>query len=675
MSPLIGSIGAVSEYSYRGNLDDYPNPFSFTDIEDTTPGTAYTTGITTITGINYKAKISISGFGSFSVNGGAFTTSTSFIRNNDIISIRIPTTSGTIDDFSKLYSSRLTIGKVSSSWNVITRIADQTPTPFAFTSVAGMEVGIVTTSNSATLASLESGVLISAQVTSGIGSFRINGGIPVYSGGVTNGDVIDIVSSSPISYSSTEVTEVRVGSFLTTFSVSTRVADITPNAFSFTPQTNVNLSTAVESNTITISGCDANVPLTVSITGGNGTFRVVRGGVTIRDYSPFSYGLAQNGDQITVRLTSSSSGSTSTSTTLNVSGVSATFTVTTRIPAYNTIPNQFTFTDLTNQPLNTWVVSQRVRLTGMTPGFFGSARVSGVYGGDFRVERGGVIIRDFSSGQPSTPVQNGDDITLTIDTGRNEASEVNMLFIVEGENTFNVPSISGRTEDRWNVGTRGALCNPSSSNYNLSIVRNAELSTTYNQTFSLSDVDPSCTGFTISVSSSNAYLIVDGVRGNNLTARYGSSIGVYMTSSSSYSTQVSTGFTIRRSGLVVVSQTWVVETKAAPPNCNPNGSNYNVLNVTNANLNTVYSQSFRLSDVDSSCSGYSVSVSSSGSGSVSLTVDGVSGNNLPARPGSNITVSTRSSSSFDSVVYGQLIISRGGVAQVNQGWFVETRAS
>lgn len=560
MSPLLGSIGAVSEYSYRGNLDDYPNSFTFTDVTNAEPGTAYTTGITTITGINYKAKVSISGFGSFSINGGAFTTSTSFIRNNETVSIQIPTTSGTSTDFSKLYSSILTIGKVSSDWSVLTKTIDQTPDSFSFTSVSGMEVGIGTTSNTVTMAGLQTGIPISSQIISGIGSFSINGATPVFSGNVTNGDTVQMNLTSSVSFATTNTTTIRVGSFTTTFSVSTRSADTTPTAFTFTDQTDVNFSTTVESNTITVSGCDANVPLLTSISGGGGQFKVVRGGVTVRDYSTLSYASTLNGDQITVRLTSSASGSTSTSTTLTVSGVSDTFTLTTRVPAINTIPSQFTFTDVTGQELNSTITSNTITLSGMTPGENGSASISN---GTFRVVRGGSTVRDFSSA--TTSVQNSDQITLRTTSSASASSTVQVSFTVSGTNTITLPATSGSTSDTWSVTTRSPNCNPLNANYNLLNVSDADRSTTYSQSFTLTDVDASCTGFTVSVTGATAYLTVDGVTGNNLPANYGSNITVFMTSSDSYDTTVSTTFQISRGGSAVVSSSWFITTKEPIP--------------------------------------------------------------------------------------------------------------
>jgi hypothetical protein len=57
-----------------------------------------------------------------------------------------------------------------------------------------------------------------------------------------------------------------------------------------------------------------------------------------------------------------------------------------------------------------------------------------------------------------------------------------------------------------------------------------------------------------------------------------------------------------------------------------------------------------------------------------VVVDGRTGNNLPARYGSSITVVMQSSSQFDTVIYGNFSIS-GPSGGVSQSWFIETRVS
>ena len=104
-----------------------------------------------------------------------------------------------------------------------------------------------------------------------------------------------------------------------TFSL-TRPTDTTPNPFTFTDQTGVALSTVVTSNTITVSGINA--AASISITGG--TYSVNGGGYTS------SAGTVNNGNTVSVRVTSSGSYLTTVNATLTIGGVSDTFSVTTR---------------------------------------------------------------------------------------------------------------------------------------------------------------------------------------------------------------------------------------------------------------------------------------------------------------------------------------------------------
>ena len=97
-------------------------------------------------------------------------------------------------------------------------------------------------------------------------------------------------------------------------------ADSVPNTFAFTAASQIPISTTVISNSVTISGVNVTVP--VSITGG-GEYSV-NGGAYSNAASTLNLG-----DTVTVRLFSSSSYSTLTSTVLTIGGISATFSVTT----------------------------------------------------------------------------------------------------------------------------------------------------------------------------------------------------------------------------------------------------------------------------------------------------------------------------------------------------------
>jgi hypothetical protein len=100
-------------------------------------------------------------------------------------------------------------------------------------------------------------------------------------------------------------------------------------------------------------------------------------------------------------------------------------------------------------------------------------------------------------------------------------------------------------------------------------------------------------------------------------------------------------------------------------------ANYNLLNIRDANLNTVYSQSFSLTDVDRTCTGFTVSVDGP---TASLVVDGRTGTSLPAQYGSSIQVRMRSAATFDETVYTGFYISKGGTG-VATPWFILTKPS
>ncbi len=97
------------------------------------------------------------------------------------------------------------------------------------------------------------------------------------------------------------------------------LCDTTPEAFTFTDQTDVALNTLVTSNTITVAGIDTVAP--ISIVGG--TYAINGGSYTSAS------GNVINGDTLTVQQTSSGSNSTTTDATLTIGGVSDTFSVTT----------------------------------------------------------------------------------------------------------------------------------------------------------------------------------------------------------------------------------------------------------------------------------------------------------------------------------------------------------
>jgi hypothetical protein len=139
---------------------------------------------------------------------------------------------------------------------------------------------------------------------------------------VNSGDTLRLRMTSRSSYDATRSAIVTVGDVFDTWTITTEAApvpDTTPDAFTFTDQTDAAVSTVYTSNSITVAGINA--PATVTITGGEYS---KNGGAWTS-----AAGSANLGDQFRVRHTSSAAFSTATNTALTIGGVSDTFTTTT----------------------------------------------------------------------------------------------------------------------------------------------------------------------------------------------------------------------------------------------------------------------------------------------------------------------------------------------------------
>jgi hypothetical protein len=147
--------------------------------------------------------------------------------------------------------------------------------------------------------------------------------------------------------------------------------DLTPDAFSFTDQTDVALSTSIESAAITVTGI--NSASAISITGGE--YSIEGGAYTS------AAGTVSNGQSITVRHTSSAGFVTATNTTLTIGGISDTFSTTT--VAEDLTPDAFSFTDQTDVALSASIESAAITVAGIN-----SASAISITGGEYSIEGG-----------------------------------------------------------------------------------------------------------------------------------------------------------------------------------------------------------------------------------------------------------------------------------------------
>ncbi len=189
------------------------------------------------------------------------------------------------------------------------------------------------------------------------------------------------------------------------------MSDTTPNAFTFTDQTNVALNTVITSNTITVGGINAST--SISITGGSFS---VNGGT----YRTSSTTLS-NGATVSVRVTSATTNSIKKDAVLTIGGVKDTFSVTTLAAggSTDTTPDAFSFTDQTNLALNTAVTSNTITIGGIN-----AASAISVSGGSYSINGGAFVTT-------AGTINNGNTVAVKVTTaGTNGTTTSN--FKIEG---------------------------------------------------------------------------------------------------------------------------------------------------------------------------------------------------------------------------------------------------
>lgn len=296
--------------------DTTPDAFSFVDVTDALLSTDYTSNTITVSWINTWTPISIS-WGQYDINGSkSYTASAGTVNNGDTISVLVTShasPSNTVD-------ATLTIGGVADTYSVTTIPADSTPDSFTISDITNALIDNTYVSDPVTVSGIN--VPIAVSISWGGWEYSINGWSYTTSAGtVNNGDVVRVRLDAPSSWVSSTSTTLTIGSENDLFSITTWVGDTTPDSFSFNDVTDASLNTQYISDTITITGMNA--PATISIVWGE--YRIW----SVGSFTSFA-GTINNGEEVTVRLVSSSAGSTTTNAALTVGTYSDTYSVTTQ---------------------------------------------------------------------------------------------------------------------------------------------------------------------------------------------------------------------------------------------------------------------------------------------------------------------------------------------------------
>lgn len=184
-------------------------------------------------------------------------------------------------------------------------------------------VGTYTVAGLSTGASVSISLALTSGYTATDADFSVNG-VTWYAPGTTgvtvsNGDVIRWRVKSSSNSATWASYTLTIGTVSRDLRIKT-TPDRTPNNFSFTDQTDVNLNSTITSNLVNITGIDSGTPVSVS----NGEVQVGTNSFT----SLFPPSI-NNNETLRVRHTSSSSNNTSVTTSVTVGTMTRTFTSTT----------------------------------------------------------------------------------------------------------------------------------------------------------------------------------------------------------------------------------------------------------------------------------------------------------------------------------------------------------
>ncbi len=320
-------------------------PFAFVARSDVPLGAVVESDPVTVAGIVAPARISIAD-GEYRIGSGGWTGVAGFVNPGDTVTVRVTTSSG----YNTTSTATLAIAGFLAPFSVTTVNPDVTPDPFAFTALADQPVATLETSNEVTIAGVDIPVAISVAG----GEYSVNAGAWTSAPGtVANGDHVQVRLTSAGTLSTTTIATLTVSSFSAGFSVTTTAEDRAPDAFTFDPQANVPLSALRTSNTVTISGINVAVPVSVA----GGEYQVNGGAWTS------AAGTVSNGDQVAVRHTSAAVFSTTVTTTLTVADATAAFESTTE--GEDRVPDTFAFNAQADAPLAELRESNAVTITGI----------------------------------------------------------------------------------------------------------------------------------------------------------------------------------------------------------------------------------------------------------------------------------------------------------------------
>ncbi|MDP2505474.1 hypothetical protein [Oceanobacter sp. 3_MG-2023] len=333
--------------------DTTPDSFSFPAQDNRAPNSTSQSATVTLSGFDGSLTLTVTN-GTLIVNSQSVGESASVSAGDQLaIQQQAP------NDFGSTGISTITLGDYSTTFEVTTRAADTSPVSFTLPAVTDVAPATQVSTDQITLTGFEGQLALAFDQ----GYVVVNGAI--YSSGVmvTAGDTVYFRLTSSGDYGATVTSTITLGDYSTTFAVTTRAIDNTPDAISFDSLANVTPGEEIFSNVVTVTGFDEDA--TISIT--NGQFQI-NGGAWLTS------GTIREGDTLRLLQNVPDSFGTTTDTTVTINGNSYTFSTITRTG--DTTPDSFNLVNLSNAEPDTRYETDTVTLSG----FEGSPEITVTHG-------------------------------------------------------------------------------------------------------------------------------------------------------------------------------------------------------------------------------------------------------------------------------------------------------
>ena len=299
-------------------------------------------------------------------------------------------------------------------------VSDTTPDSFTFTAVTNADVDAVVESNSITV----DGINAAATISITGGEYKVaSGDYSTSNSTVTDGQSVTVRLTTAENGNQTSEATLTIGGVSSTFIVTTRPDDTTPDTFSFPAVTGVAVETQTTSEAITISG--VNTAAAISITGGE--YSIANGAYTSAN------GTVTNDQTVSVRLTSSIDTNTETQAVLTVGELSAHFSVTT---APDTTPADFSseLLPITNAQLGAILTSNVITVSDIDV----AVSIS-IAGGEYAIDGG-----DFTA--VASTVTEGQTVVLRATASSNLNTQQTAVLNIGGvEGSFEITTLADTT--------------------------------------------------------------------------------------------------------------------------------------------------------------------------------------------------------------------------------------